>query len=145
MGRELDNMTREIRKASKMTQNLRMQLANAPSLATWAAPQAPPQCEDRGQKFPNSPDISRSDQTQLEGWIVQLQMIIQHKPTSFPNEQSKMQYAFDSLSRIPLRKNLPHVQENGEIGWKVYQLFYNSWKQHLGTPTKWQLDNNISK
>jgi hypothetical protein len=42
-------------------------------------------------------------------------MIIRHKPNSFPDEQSKMQYAFNHLSGLALRQILPHIRENGEI------------------------------
>jgi uncharacterized coiled-coil DUF342 family protein len=56
--RELDDMTRDAREASEESRNLRTQLANALSLAVRAAPPAPQQQEDRGQKFPDSPDFS---------------------------------------------------------------------------------------
>jgi hypothetical protein len=42
-------------------------------------------------------------------------MIIRHKPNSFPDEQSKMRYAFNRLSGLALRQILPHVRGNGEI------------------------------
>jgi len=93
-----------------------MQLANALTLAARAAPAAPQAPEDRGQKFPDSPDFSGSDRTQLRGWIAQLRMVIRHKPASFPDEQSKMRYAFNRLRGVALGQILPHVQENGTIG-----------------------------
>jgi hypothetical protein len=76
--RELDDMTRDAREASKESWSLRTQLVNAMSLAAWAAPPAPQQPEDRGQKFPNSPDFSGSDRAQLRGWIAQRRMVIRH-------------------------------------------------------------------
>jgi len=115
IGQELDDMTRDAREANAEAVSLRTQLANALSLAAWAAPTPPQGQEDRGQKFPNSPDFSGSDRTQLRGWIAQLRMIIRHKPNSFPDEQSKMRYAFNCLSGLALRQILPHVRENGEI------------------------------
>jgi hypothetical protein len=114
--RELDDMTRDAREASEESRNLRTQLANALSLAVRAAPPAPHQPEDRGQKFPDSPDFSGSDRTQLRGWIAQLRMVIRHKPASFPDEQSKMRYAFNRLRGIALGQILPHVREDGTIG-----------------------------
>jgi len=46
-------------------------------------------------------------------------MVIRHKPGSFPDEQSKMQYAFNCLTGIALGQILPHLQEDGEIGLKA--------------------------
>ena len=43
-------------------------------------------------------------------------MFIRHKPASFPEEQSKMQYTFEHLSGIALCQILPHVREDGELG-----------------------------
>jgi hypothetical protein len=85
-------------------------------LAARAAPAAPQAPEDRGEKFPDSPDLSGSDQTQLRGWIAQLRMVIRHKSASFPDEQSKMRYAFNRLRGIALGQILPYVQEDGMIG-----------------------------
>jgi len=85
-------------------------------LAARAAPAAPQAPEDRGQKFPDSPDYSGSDQTQLRGWIAQLRMVIRYKPASFPDEQSKMRYAFNCLRGVAFGQILPHVREDGTIG-----------------------------
>jgi hypothetical protein len=65
--RELDNMTRDAREASTEAPSLRTQLANVQSLAAPAAPTPPQSLQERGQKFPNSPDFSGSDWTQLRG------------------------------------------------------------------------------
>jgi hypothetical protein len=43
-------------------------------------------------------------------------MVIRHKPGSFPDEQSKMQYAFNRLKGVALSPILPHVREDGTIG-----------------------------
>jgi hypothetical protein len=43
-------------------------------------------------------------------------MVIRHKPASFPDEQSKMRYAFNRLRGIALGQILPHLQEDGMIG-----------------------------
>jgi hypothetical protein len=67
---ELEDMTQDARQSGEEARSLRTQLANALMLAARAAPAAPP--EDRGQKFPDSPDFSGSDRTQLRGWIAQL-------------------------------------------------------------------------
>jgi len=42
-------------------------------------------------------------------------MMIRHQPTRFPDEQSKMRYAFNPLSSLALRQILPHIREDGEI------------------------------
>jgi hypothetical protein len=61
---ELDDMTRDARQSGEAVRGLRMQLANALTLAARAAPAAPQAPEDRGQKFPDSPNFSGSDRTQ---------------------------------------------------------------------------------
>jgi hypothetical protein len=94
---ELADMTQDAPQSGEEVHRLRMQLANALMLATRAAPAAPQAPEDRGQKIPDSSDLSESERTKLTGWIAQLQMVIQHKPTSFPDEQSKMWYLFTCL------------------------------------------------
>jgi len=43
-------------------------------------------------------------------------MVIIHKPTSFPDEQLKMRYAFNYLSKVALSQILPHVRQDGTIG-----------------------------
>jgi hypothetical protein len=113
---ELDDMTRDARQSGEEVRRLRTQLANALTLAARAASAAPQAPEDRGQKFPDSPDFSGSDRTQLRGWIAQLRMVIRHKPASFPDEQSKMRYAFNRLRGIAMGQILPHVREDGTIG-----------------------------
>jgi hypothetical protein len=62
---ELDEMTRDPRQSGDEVRGLRMQLANALTLAARVAPAAPQTPEDRVQKFPDSPDFSGSDRTQL--------------------------------------------------------------------------------
>jgi len=113
---ELEDMTRDARQSGEEVRGLRTQLANALMLAARAAPTAPQAPEDRGQKFPDSPDFSWLDRTQLRGWIAQLRMVIRHKPASFPDEQSKMRYAFNRLRGVALGQILPHVREDGTIG-----------------------------
>jgi hypothetical protein len=109
-------MTRDARQSGEEVRGLRMQFANALTLAARAVPAASQTPEDRGQKIPDSPDFSRSDRTQVRGWIAQLRMVIRYKPASFPDEQSKMRYAFNRLRGIALGQILPHVREDGTIG-----------------------------
>jgi hypothetical protein len=135
--RVLDDMTRDAREASEESRNLRMQLANALSLAARAAPPAPLQQGDRGKIFPDSLDVSGSDRTQLRYWIAQLRMVIRHTPSRFPDEQAKMRYAFNRLSWLAFKQILPHIREDGEIGLGALPALYNSWKQLLGIPTEW--------
>jgi len=97
---ELDEMTRDAHRSGEEARSMRMELANALMLAARAAPAAPQAPEDRGQKFPDSPDFSGLDRTQLGGWIAQLRMVIRHKPANFPDEQSKMRYAFNRLRGV---------------------------------------------
>ena len=61
MQQELDDMTRDAGQSGEEVRDLRTQLANALMLAVRAAPAAPHAPEDKGQKFPDSPDFSGSD------------------------------------------------------------------------------------
>jgi hypothetical protein len=58
---ELADMTRDAQESGEEVHGLRTQLVNALTLAARAAPAAPQAPEDRGQKFPDSPDFSASD------------------------------------------------------------------------------------
>jgi hypothetical protein len=87
---DLADMTRDAQDSGEEVRGLRTQLANALTLAARAAPAAPQGPEDRGQKFPDSPDFAGTDRTQLRCCIVHLRMVIGHKPARFPNEQSNM-------------------------------------------------------
>jgi len=133
---ELDDMTRDARQCGEEVRGLRTQLANALTLAARAAPAAPQAPEDRGQKFPDSPDFSGSDRTQLRGWIAQLRMVIRHKPASFPDEQSKMRYAFNRLRGIALGQILPHVREDGTIGLEDLSAFIQLLEAAFGDPDR---------
>src|SRR5882757_755298 len=133
---ELDDMTRDARQSGEEVRDLRTQLANALTLAARAAPAAPQAPEDRGQKFPDSPDFSGSDRTQLRGWIAQLRMVIRHKPASFPNEQSKMRYAFNRLRGVALGQILPHVREDGTIGLEDLPAFIQLLEAAFGDPDR---------
>jgi hypothetical protein len=114
--RELEDMRRDAQEVSIENASLRTQLVNVLSLASRVAPTPPQGQEERGQKFQDSPDFSGWNRSLLRCWIAQLWMVIRQKPSSFPDEQSKMQYAFNRLSRLASRQILPHVQENGDIG-----------------------------
>ena len=95
-------MTRDEQQCGEEVHGVRTLLANARRFAareTLAAPQAP---EDRGQLFPDSLDLSGSDQTQVRCWIAQLRMVIRHKFACFRNEQSKLQYPFNSPNGVAL-------------------------------------------
>jgi len=133
---ELDDMTRDARQSGEEVRGLRTQLANALMLAARAAPAAPQAPENRGQKFPNSPDFSGSDRTQLRGWIAQLRMVIRHKPASFPDKQSKMRYAFNRLRGVGLGQILPHVRENGIIGLEDIPALIQLLEAAFGDPNR---------
>ena len=72
MRHEQDDMTHAASQSVKEHQALKTQLGNARSLVAWAALTPPLKPEERGQKFANSLDCSRSDRAQLTGWIAQL-------------------------------------------------------------------------
>jgi hypothetical protein len=76
LAQKLDHMSRDSRGASAEAASLMTQLANVLSLAARVAPTPPQQQEEGRQKFPDSPDFSGSDRTQLRRWIAQLRMII---------------------------------------------------------------------
>jgi len=133
---ELADMTQDAQQSGEEVRSLRTQLANALMLAAIAAPAAPQAPEDRGQKFPDSPDFSGSDRTQLRGWIAQLRMVIRHKPASFPDEQSKMRYAFNRLMGVALGQILPHVGEDGTIGLEDLPAFIQLLEAAFGDPDR---------
>jgi len=133
---DLDDMTWDAREGNAEAVSLRTQLANALSLALWAGPIPPQGQEDRGQKFPDSPDFSGSDRTQLRGWIAQLWMIIRHKPNSFPDEQSKITYAFNRVSGLALHQILPQVREDGEIDLGDLTAFIQLLEAAFGDPDR---------
>jgi hypothetical protein len=134
--RELEEMTRDARAASEVSPILMTQLANVLSLAIGAAPPAPQQQEDRGQKFPDSPDFSGSHRTQLRGSIAQLPMVVRHTPSRFPDEQAKMRYAFNRLSALALKQILPHIRENGEVGLEDIPAFVQLLEAAFGDPDR---------
>jgi len=129
-------MTQDTRQSGEEVRALRTQSANALSLAAQVAPIPPQQPEDRGQKFPDCPDFSESDRALLRGWIAQLQMVIRHKPATFPDEQSKMRYAFNHLRGVALGQILPHVREDGEIGLEDQPAFVQLLEAALGDPDR---------
>ena len=131
---ELEEMNRDAWQSGEEARSLRTQLANTLMLAARAAPAAPQAPEDWGQKFPDSPDFSGSDRTQLRGWIAQLRMVIQHKPASFPDEQAKMRYAFNHLRAVALGQILPHVREDGTIGLEDLPAFIQLLEAAFGDP-----------
>jgi hypothetical protein len=63
-------------------------------------------------------------------------MIIRHKPNSFPDEQSKMRYAFNCLSGLALLQILPHVRENGEIDLGDLTAFIQLLEASFGDPDR---------
>jgi hypothetical protein len=111
----LVDMTQDTQQSGEEVRGLRTQLVNAWTLAARAAPAALQAQEDRGQKFPDCPDFTGSDRTQLTGWIAQLRMVIRHKPAYFPDEQSKMRQAFNRLRVVALGQILVHIREDGTI------------------------------
>ena len=129
-------MTQDAQQCGEEARSLRTQLANALTLTARAAPAAPQAPEDRGQKFPDSPDVSGLDRTQLRGWIVQLRMFIQHKPASFPDEQSKMRYAFNRLRGVALGQILPHIRKDGTIGLEDLSAFIQLLEAAFGDPDR---------
>jgi len=59
--KELVVMAMDAQQSGEEVRGLRMQFANALILEASATPAAPESPEDRGQKFPHSPDFSGSD------------------------------------------------------------------------------------
>jgi hypothetical protein len=66
---DLADMTQDAQQSGEEACSLRTHLTNPLMLAARTAPAAPQGLEDRGQKFPDSPDFSGSDRTQLRCWI----------------------------------------------------------------------------
>jgi hypothetical protein len=130
------DMTRDAYESGEEVHGLRMQLGYSLTLAGRAAPAAPQAPEDSGQKFPYSPHFSGSDQTQLKCWIAQLQMMIRHKPASFPHKQSKMRYAFNRLRGVAFVQILPHVREDTTIGLEDLPAVIKLLEAAIGDPNQ---------
>jgi hypothetical protein len=63
-------------------------------------------------------------------------MVIQHKPASLLDKQSKMWYPFNCLRSEALGQIMPHVREDRTIGLDDLPLSFNSCKQLLRIPTE---------
>ena len=63
-------------------------------------------------------------------------MVIRHKPASFPDEQSKMRYAFNRLRGTALGQILPHVREDGTIGLEDLPAFIQLLEAAFGDPDR---------
>jgi len=133
---ELAVMTWDAQQSGEEVCGSRTQLVNALTLAARAALAAPHALEDRGQKFPNSPDFSGSDRIQLRGWIAQLRMVIWHQPASIPDEQSKMRYAINRLRGTALGQVLPPVRDDGTIGLEDLPPFIQLLEEGFGDPDR---------
>jgi hypothetical protein len=63
-------------------------------------------------------------------------MVIRHTPSSFPDEQSKMRYAFNHMSGLTLKQILPLFRENGEVGLEELQAFIQLLEAASGDPER---------
>ena len=133
---KLDDMSRDARKSAEDVRASRTQLANVLFLPAWIAPTPPQQPEDQRQKFPDSPDFSGSDPPKLRCWITQLRIVIRHTPTSFPDKQSKMWYAFNRLRGIALSQILQHIREDREIGLDDLPAYIQLLEAAFGVPNR---------
>ena len=113
---------------------MRTQSANVLALAAQAAPTAPQTPEDRGQKFPDSPEFSGLDRTHWAAGFAQPQRFIEHNPASFRDEQSKMRYALNRLKGIALGQIMPHVWEDGMIWLENPQAYIQLVTAAFGDP-----------
>lgn len=68
-------MTQDAQQSGEEARGLRTQLANALTLAARMSPAASQTPEDRGDKYPDSPDSSGLDCTQLRGLTAHLRMV----------------------------------------------------------------------
>jgi hypothetical protein len=72
----------------------------------------------------------------LRGWIAQLRIVIRHIPSRFPDEQAKMRYAFNRLSGLAMKRILPHVRDDGEIGLQDLAAFIQLLEAAFGDPDR---------
>jgi len=72
----------------------------------------------------------------LRALITQLQMVIRHTHSRFPDKQSKMQYAFNRLRGIASGQMLPHVREDGAIGVADRPAFIRLLEAAFGGPDR---------
>lgn len=127
-------MSQDTQQAGEEVRGLRMRLANALTLAARAALDALLAPEDRGQKFPDFTDNSRSHRTLMPGWIVQVHLVIRRKPASMPDLQSKLQFRFNHLRRVAVDRILLHIWHNGDTGLEDNTAYAHLLEAAVGDP-----------
>jgi len=73
---ELDVIILVVRDSAVEVSSWRMQIANVLTLAVRVAIAAPETQQARGQKVPDSTDLSWADRTRLTGWLAQWEMVV---------------------------------------------------------------------
>jgi len=61
-------------------------------------------------------------------------MVIRYKPSSFPDEQSEIRYAFNRQIGIALKQILPHIWEYGEVELEALPAFIQLLEAAFGDP-----------
>ena len=80
-----------------------------------SSPSCTPGTRGHQPDFSILPILSGLNQSQSRGWMAKLKMVIQCKHSSFPDELSKMQYAFSCLWAVALEQTLPDVWKDRKI------------------------------
>jgi len=63
-------------------------------------------------------------------------MVTQHKPDSFPDEQSMMRYTFNPLRGLALGQIMPQVQEDRTIGLEDLRAVIQLLESAFGDPDR---------
>jgi hypothetical protein len=132
---EQDAATTDLNTATAQLTQLRTQLTQTLALATVAATNAN---NGRGQtgsrKGQTDPEkFTREDQHKLRSFIALLRLRLIDHPGEFPNEQSKLHYAFSRLEGAAL-KQLIHLVDNDHINLDNFDTFITSLEEAYGDP-----------
>jgi len=79
--------TQDARQSGEDVRGLRMQCANALTVTPRLAPDAHKPPQGRGQKIPDSTDVSQCEHTHSSGWIAVPRMVIRLTPSICPDQK----------------------------------------------------------
>jgi hypothetical protein len=129
-----DASTADLNTATTKLTQLRTQLMQTLALATAAATTSRGQMGGRkGQTDPET--FTGEDRHRLRSFIALLRLRLIDCPREFPDEQSKLRYAFSRLEGATL-KQLIHLVENDHIDLDNFDAFITSLEGAYGDPDR---------
>jgi hypothetical protein len=129
---EWDAATADLNTATTQLTQLRTQLTQMLALATAAANNGGGQTGGRkGQTDPET--FTGEDRHKLRSFIALLRLQLIDRPGEFPNEQSKLRYAFSRLEGAALEQ-LIHLVDNNHVDLDNFDAFVTSLEEAYGDP-----------